>query len=47
MNEKAVQKVISDYAMEVANLRVTVATLQAELEEVLASQNTEEEKGDE
>lgn len=30
MNEQAIQQVITDYALENANLRVAVATLQAE-----------------
>lgn len=44
MNEKAIQQVISEYAMEVANLRLTVATLQQENEELkneLETQNAE------
>lgn len=44
MNEKAIQKVISEYAMEVANLRLTIATLQQENEELKnesETQNTE------
>lgn len=47
MNEKAIQAVISEYAMEVANLRLTVATLQQEKEqlaielEVLKGKNNE------
>lgn len=32
MNEQAVQKVISEYAIENANLRLAVATIKAELE---------------
>lgn len=44
MNEKAVQQVITDYALEVANLKVAVATIQAELEELKAAQTTEETK---
>ena len=31
MNEQAIQQVITDYALENANLRVVVATLQAEI----------------
>ena len=31
MNEQAVQQVITDYAMENANLRVAVATLKSEI----------------
>lgn len=31
MNEQAIQQVITDYALENANLRVAVATLQAEV----------------
>lgn len=31
MNEQAIQQVITDYAMENANLRVAVAALQAEI----------------
>jgi hypothetical protein len=31
MNEQAIQQVITDYAIENANLRVAVATLQAEI----------------
>jgi hypothetical protein len=31
MNEQAIQQVITDYALENANLRVAVATLQAEI----------------
>ena len=31
MNEQAIQEVITDYALENANLRVAVATLQAEI----------------
>lgn len=34
MNEKAINVVISNYAIENAHLRVSVATLQAELEEL-------------
>lgn len=44
MNEKAIQQVISEYAMEVANLRLTAATLQQENEELkneLETQNAE------
>lgn len=44
MNEQAINTVITEYAVEVANLRVMVATLQQQLEE--AQQNTEEEKGE-
>lgn len=47
MNEKAIQQVISEYAMEVANLRLTVATLQQENEELKESQNTDETKQEE
>lgn len=42
MNEKAINTVISNYAIENANLKVAVATLQAELEELKATENTEE-----
>ncbi|ALV20768.1 hypothetical protein [Carnobacterium antarcticum] len=42
MNEKVVQSVISEYAMEVANLKIAVATLQVELEELKATENKEE-----
>lgn len=31
MNDHAIQQVITDYAIENANLRVAVATLQAEI----------------
>lgn len=31
MNDQAIQQVITDYAIENANLRVAVATLQAEI----------------
>lgn len=31
MNEQAIQQVITDYAIENANLRVAVATLRAEI----------------
>lgn len=44
MIEKAIQQVISEYAMEVANLRLTAATLQQENEELKnesKTQNTE------
>lgn len=44
MNEKAINTVISNYAVETANLRIQVATLQAELEDLKAEQNTEETK---
>ena len=44
MNEKAINHVIINYAIENANLKVAFATLQAELEELKALQNTEEEK---
>lgn len=33
MNEKAINQVISEYAIEVANLRIMVSTLRNELEE--------------
>lgn len=46
MNEQAINTVITNYAIENANLKVAVATLQAELEELKALQNTEEEKGE-
>lgn len=42
MNEKAINQVITEYAIEVANLRVTVATLHSELEELQKEQKTEE-----
>ena len=53
MNEKAINAVISNYAIENANLRIQVASLQAELEPLQAKeiqkledmqQNTEENK---
>ena len=44
MNEKAINQVISNYAIENANLKVAVATLQAELEDLKAEKNTEETK---
>ncbi len=44
MNEKAINTVITNYAVENANLRIQVATSQAELEELKALQNTEETK---
>lgn len=47
MNEKAVNQVISDYAVETANLRIQVATLQAELEQMQANQNKENKKEEE
>ena len=34
MNEQAINKVIGDYAVEVANLRIIVATLQDENEKL-------------
>lgn len=49
MNEQAINTVITEYAIEVANLRVTVATLHSELEELQKEQKTEqktEEKGE-
>lgn len=45
MNEQAINTVISNYAIEVANLRLKVATLQSELEKVKEEQK-EEEKGE-
>lgn len=42
MNEQVINNVISDFAMENANLRLTVATLRAQLEDLKALQNTEE-----
>lgn len=42
MNEQAINQVISNYAIENANLKVAVATLQAELQELKETQNTEE-----
>lgn len=44
MNEQAINTVITSYAIEVANLRIQVATLQAELEDLKAEKNTEETK---
>lgn len=46
MNEQAINQVISNYAIENANLKIQVAILQAELEKAQESQNTEE-KGEE
>ena len=46
MNEKAIQQVITDYALENANLKVAVATLQMELEDLKEAQNMEETKGE-
>lgn len=43
MNEQAINQVITNYAIENANLKVAVATLQVELEELKALQNTETE----
>lgn len=34
MNEQAISQVISEYALEVANLRIQVATLQNALQEM-------------
>lgn len=42
MNEQAINTVITNYAIENANLKVAVATLQAELEDLKAEKNTEE-----
>ena len=42
MNEQAINTVITNYAIENANLKVAVATLQVELEELKTLQNTEE-----
>lgn len=45
MNEKAVNKVISSYAIENANLRMTVANLQIELEELRVEKENEDKGG--
>lgn len=45
MNEQAINAVISDYAIENANLKVAVATLQYEIEE-MRSDLKEERKGE-
>ena len=42
MNEKVFQTVITEYAMEVANLKIAVATLQMQLEEAQNEQKPEE-----
>lgn len=42
MNEQAINTVITNYAIENANLKVAVATLQVELEELKTLKNTEE-----
>ena len=47
MNEQAINQVISNFAIENANLRIQVANLQSEMESLKVSQNTEEEKGNE
>lgn len=44
MNEKAINSVISNYAIENANLKIQVASLQVELESLKESENTEENK---
>lgn len=44
MNEKAIQQVISEYAMEVANLRLVVATLQQEKEDLEEKNETIQEE---
>lgn len=44
MNEKAIQNVISEYAMEVANYRVIIATLQQEKEELEKNNETIQEE---
>ncbi|WP_407372325.1 hypothetical protein [Carnobacterium sp.] len=38
MNEKAINTVLTNYAVETANLRIQVATLQTELEDLKAVQ---------
>ncbi|MDN6626277.1 MAG: hypothetical protein L0K82_03565 [Pisciglobus halotolerans] len=43
MNEQVTQQIIADYAMENANLRITVATLQAKLKESEQQEETEKE----
>lgn len=42
MNEQVMQQIIADYAMENANLRIAVATLQAKLKEQEEKEETEE-----
>lgn len=44
MNEKAINTVLTNYAVETANLRIQVATLQTELEDLKATQNKVETK---
>lgn len=46
MNEKAINKVIGDYAVENANLRIRVAELETELETLNESTKGKEEKGE-
>ena len=47
MNEQAINTVITGYAIENANLKIQVATLQAELEKIQQEQKqNEEEKGE-
>lgn len=43
MNEQAIQQVITEYAMENANLKIAVATLQAQLSELQKEEEPEEE----
>lgn len=40
MNEKVTQQIITDYAMENANLRIVVATLQSKLKEKEEQEDT-------
>jgi len=47
MNEQAINTVITGYAIENANLKIQVATLSSEMEELKASQNKEEETKEE
>lgn len=42
MNEKAINSVISNYAIENANLKIQVASLQVELESLKESESAEE-----
>lgn len=42
MNEKAINTVISNYAIENANLKLQVASLQVELESLKESESAEE-----
>lgn len=44
MNEKAINKVIGDYAVENANLRIRVAELETELDGMQNVEETKEEK---